>query len=136
MGTGYEVLASLDIAFVSLLQVAVAFFLSFGIDKVVPHTDDRHKATVRLLLETGAFVGALAVVLHYSAKLMWRIPFPFLGLWGYNKRISEWKGLTLLSVFALIYCDTVQRKIQILRTRKTLTSFRRDKAAPREIANF
>ena len=132
----YELIASLDIGFVTFMQVACAFFLSFMLDKLLPRTHDTHKPTVRLLIEAGVFVGGLMVVLHYLVKVLIRVPFPLLGVWGYKTRISEWRGLTLLTVFALIYCDTIQRKLEVLRKRKTLHTLHRDKGAPNAIAHF
>jgi len=136
MGLAYEVIASLDIGYVTLIQVSASFFLSLCLDRVFPHDNNQKKGTLRLLVETGCLIGVLMAVLHYVALGVRRIPFPLLGVWGYKTRISEWKGLTLLSVFALIYCDSIQSNLNTLRKRETLRTTRESQASPKEIANF
>lgn len=137
MRFGYELMASLDIGYTGFIQVFIAFFISFVLDKIFPDVDDSKKQTVWLLIEAATIVGFLLIILHYVARgIVRRIPFPLLGMFGYTKRISEWHTLPLMTVFALIYCDTIQTKLQILRKRQHLTTIEEDKYAPEHIADF
>jgi hypothetical protein len=136
MNLGLELISSLDIAFVSFIQVGVSFFVSYVLDHLIPHSNDKLKGTLLLLVETSVLIGCLLIVMHYVAIAVRRIPFPLMNVFGYTKRISEWKGLTLLTVFALIYCDTIQGKIEILRLRESLSSTKESETVVRNIAQF
>ena len=136
MRFGYELIMSLDIGYTGFIEVFVAFFIAFLLDKILPRVDSSKTPTVWLLVEAAMFIGGLLIILHYVAGLVRRIPFPLLGMFGYTKRISEWYSLSLMTVFVLIYWDTIQTKLQILRKRQYLTTIQKDKSAPDHIANF
>ena len=136
MNLGYHLIASVDIGLVTIIQVMIAFFLSFGLDLVFPTSLDESQSTIILLLETASIIGLLMIIVHYVNKIVRMIPFPFLGMFSYGTRISEWKTLALLAVFSLVYCDTIQNKLNILRRREHLITTKIDKSSPEHIADF
>jgi len=111
----------IDIFFITVIEIIAAFILSIGVDKyffIENHQDDENESTIHLLLKTCFFCGILSIVTYFTGIIVQHIPFPFDGFYGYkHASYSEVKTLTILSVFVLIFCDSIQYKLTILRKR-------------------
>ena len=132
---GRELIGIIDIGFVGVIEVITAFFISFVLDFVIPTKRDHKTGTVLLLFEISLLVGLILILNYYVGKVVMLIPFPLIKLFGYVKRVSEWNTLPIMTVFTLIYCDTIQHKIEILRKRESLFDLRLSKKVS-SIANF
>lgn len=130
-----ELIGIIDIGFVGIIQVIIAFFISFALDFVLPTKGDHKTGTVFLLFEISLMVGLILIITHYVGKVVMLIPFPLVGLFGYVNRVSEWNTLPIMTVFTLIYCETIQHKIEILRRRESLFDLQLSKKVS-SIANF
>jgi hypothetical protein len=110
-----------DIFFTTTLEIITAFIISLGLDRYIfkeNHINDDNKDTLTLLVETCLFCGIIGVVTYATGIIVRRIPFPLDGIFNYkHSSYEEIKVLSILSVFTLIFCDSVQYKLNILRYR-------------------
>ena len=110
-----------DIFYTNSLEIVAAFIIALILDKYVFRENirsDENTSTAELLLETCAFGGILGIVTYIAGVLIRYIPFPLNGINGYkHSSYDEVRVLSTLSVFALIFCDSIQYKLEILRYR-------------------
>jgi len=111
----------IDIFFTTTIEIITAFMISLGLDRYIfkeNHENDNATSTTTLLLETCLFCGILGVITYVAGIIIRHIPFPLDGIYGYkHSSYDELKVLSILSVFALIFCDSIQYKLEILRHR-------------------
>ena len=117
-----NIILAADIFYLSLIEVVVAFMLTYVIDNYVffeNYTTDMDKSTPRLLLEAGGAVGLFMVLVQGIAHYIQKIPLPLHGMFGYKPRPLEFFVYyqNMLVVFAIIFSDTINSKIDILRKR-------------------
>ena len=110
-----------DIFFTTTIEIISAFILSVGIDTYLfkeSHRSDENTSTTLLLIETCLFCGILGILTYLAGIVIRKIPFPLNGWMGYkHASYDELRVLSILSVFTLIFCDSIQYKLEILRHR-------------------
>jgi len=112
---------TIDIFFITTIQLITAFCLAFGLDKYIfqeSHENDEHTSSIMLLLETCLFCGIVGVVTYFIGIVIRYIPFPLDGWYGYkHSSYDEVKLLSILSIFTIVFCDSIQYKLTLLKER-------------------
>lgn len=110
-----------DIFYTNSLEIIAAFIIAVVLDRYLFRENvrsDENTPTTQLLLETCVFGGILGIITYVAGVFIRLIPFPFNGINGYkHSSYDEVRVLSTLSVFALIFCDSIQYKLEILRYR-------------------
>jgi len=110
----------LSLAYITIIEIICAFLIAVGIDTCIYPTvnDDKRQSTPSLLVETAFFIGVVVVITYMVKHVVRLVSFPFLGIGGFKKNtLREPNTLTIMTVFAIFFCNSIQYKISVLKQR-------------------
>lgn len=116
-----NLLNNLDIAFLTIIEFIVAISITIIFDKFIiheNHKNDNKKTTFRLIIESCLYIAILWIVIYNVIDYIKKIPFPFEGVYNYSRKSNiHVRSINIIPVFIMVFCDSLNYKLNIIRER-------------------
>lgn len=107
-----EAVKTLGVAWVGAITFALAFALSWTLDKLTPPLKTS-KSRTRIFLEICVQFGIVGAILYWSRVFIKNVPFPLEGWYGYeHSTLGELRSLPLFVFIFMFFQKKTQEKMR------------------------